>query len=173
MPSKPWTEEDQVEFLQSHFDEYYGVQKDGKYTDFWAKVFQAWFTRWPALATKFPGKEVSELTEEDRRALKGTIRATKEVHALDFHSYITDNYFRELKCGTAGESIQRPGLEDEVGALSSPQRTFLTWEQVVELIASKITKCFREFTTRKKSNQLFRTSFNVWRPPEMGSRRTN
>jgi hypothetical protein len=84
MLSKPWKEEDQVEFLQSYFDEYYEIQKDGTYTDFWAKVFQAWFTRWPALATKFPGKEVSELMEEDCQALKSLSGPQKKYMLLIF-----------------------------------------------------------------------------------------
>lgn len=82
MPSQLWADKEQTEFLQSYFDEYYGLQAAGKYTDFWAKLDEAWFARWPALTDVFPGKKESELTEEERGILKDHIKTAKEVRTL-------------------------------------------------------------------------------------------
>jgi hypothetical protein len=86
-----WADDEQTEFLKSYFDEYYELQKEGKYTDFWATVNEAWFSRWPALAAQFPEKEASQLTDEERNVLKKFIKVTKNVRVFNYQSKLTSH----------------------------------------------------------------------------------
>lgn len=83
MPPHGWTNDAQEQLLLSLLPEYTEINAGNKvYGDFWAKLRQLWFQEYSERENLFPGKEESELTEEETSQVTAAMKKTLDVRIL-------------------------------------------------------------------------------------------
>jgi hypothetical protein len=79
MPGKPWTTQDQANFLQSYVVQFQEAQANRDLSTFWPRIFREWFERFPEKEAIFP--ECEALTEAQEGQLKEAINQRYKVSA--------------------------------------------------------------------------------------------
>jgi hypothetical protein len=80
MAPKKWTTPEQEKFLSDFLPEYCTYSEGKDYTQFWPKVNQAFFEKWPMREAIFPGKPQEEnLDEDERQELSEQLKKKKDV----------------------------------------------------------------------------------------------
>jgi len=83
MVSSTWATAEQTAFLQSHFEHYMAINCGSKdYRDFWAKLKQLWFDKFPELPLVFPGVEQWQLTDSQAELITDAIKLRLKVRQV-------------------------------------------------------------------------------------------
>jgi hypothetical protein len=90
MAPKKWTTPEQEKLLSDFLPEYriHGQGRD--YSQFWPKVHQTFFEKWPMREALFPDKPADEdLNEHERQNLSERLKKRKEVSS---NTYANDEF---------------------------------------------------------------------------------
>jgi len=80
MAPKKWTTTEQENLLSDFLPEYRTYRPGRDYSQFWPKIHQAFFEKWPMREALFPDKPVNEdLDEHERQNLSEQLQKRKEV----------------------------------------------------------------------------------------------
>jgi hypothetical protein len=83
MPGKPWTTDDQAQFLKDQLPQYYEMQSNGTLSSFWPRLDREWFQAFPERAVAFPGCD--ELTAEQEEILKSKLDERRKASCIIIH----------------------------------------------------------------------------------------
>jgi hypothetical protein len=80
MPKQTWANDEQQVLLNGRLSTYLDAQSVKGYGEFWPRLFQDWFDRWPERRELFPNKDESEaLTDEEEAALGAAQKVRRDV----------------------------------------------------------------------------------------------
>jgi hypothetical protein len=80
MAPQSWVTSDQQAFLNTQVSDYLTAQKEKSLTSFWARLYEAWFQKFPELPQVMPGKAADTLSDEEKEILRDAIRARQKVN---------------------------------------------------------------------------------------------
>jgi hypothetical protein len=66
---KAWTTDEQKAWLTTKIPDFQSARGSSKQSEFWALLFENWFTKWP-LVEQGPGEGSASLSDEDMDPLK-------------------------------------------------------------------------------------------------------
>ncbi|KIJ09686.1 hypothetical protein PAXINDRAFT_17235 [Paxillus involutus ATCC 200175] len=79
MPNPGWTSEEQCEFLSQQLGAYQKYSEKKVYGQFWPKLFEDWFQKWPERLTVFPDIPINQsLTAEQQQRVSTSIKNRKD-----------------------------------------------------------------------------------------------
>jgi len=85
MAPPPWTTKEQAAFLEERKYGFLEAQTARHQTQFFATLYEEWFTRWPARESIFPtlnGEFARPLTESEVEEVQKHVVGTKNVRLL-------------------------------------------------------------------------------------------
>lgn len=82
-----WTSTEQKKFLESHYSDFLKQQLKATLTSFWVSVNLEFLKRWPEIDVQYPGKQRSELSEQEQELLGIAVDKRKQVIK---YCYISD-----------------------------------------------------------------------------------
>ncbi|KAF8873305.1 hypothetical protein BD779DRAFT_1679270 [Infundibulicybe gibba] len=92
MSPKEWPTEEQAKLLAEFLPEYQDVQsKSSGFSDFWAQVNEAWFTKYPEHKSMFPGSTTEEELSEEQRARLGKATEVRRSQLQTWYRWRVNN----------------------------------------------------------------------------------
>lgn len=77
-----WATPEEREFLRSFLPEYEACQVKRKYKAFWQHLNADYFSKFPMLERTFPGRKLTELTQEERDLYSSVTSRQEQVQIL-------------------------------------------------------------------------------------------
>jgi len=85
MPGKPWTTQEQSDFLTKYLPQYFEMQANRTLSSiFWPLLDREWFRAYPEKVVMFPGCE--ELTAEQEEKMKAALDERRKVSNMMHHN---------------------------------------------------------------------------------------